>query len=226
MKRGVFVTGTDTGVGKTLAACALLHALAAHGVRASPLKPIAAGAVQREGRWINEDTLALMEAAGLDGAHPERVTPILLREPMAPHIAAEREGRKIMLTAAVEAFRRAASTGFVVCAGVGGFCVPLDDHSDSVHLARLLDLPVVLVVGMRLGCLNHALLTAQAIESASLPFAGWIANHVDPAMAVPDENVAALAKRLRAPLVGRLPHRSPPDARALATHLDISALLA
>jgi dethiobiotin synthetase len=224
--RGAFVTGTDTGAGKTLAACALLHALAARGVRAVPMKPIAAGAVQRDGRWINEDTLALMEAAGLDGTHPERVTPILLHEPMAPHIAAEREGRKIMLTTVVEAFRRIAAAEFVVCEGVGGFCVPLDERSDSVHLARLLDLPVVLVVGMRLGCLNHALLTAQAIEAAGLPFAGWIANHVDPAMAVPDENVAALTRRLRAPLLGRLPHQATPEARALAARLDVSALVA
>jgi dethiobiotin synthetase len=95
-----------------------------------------------------------------------------------------------------------------------------------VDLARLFELPVVLVVGMRLGCLNHALLTARAIEASGLPFAGWIANHVDPAMAVPDENVAALESRLRAPMLGRLPFAAQPDAAGLARHLDVTTLLA
>jgi len=226
MSRGVFVTGTDTGVGKTVAACALIHALAARNVRAVPMKPIAAGATERDGRWLNEDTVSLMEAAGMPLDEAARVTPILLLEPMAPHIAAAREGRKIMLATVVEAFRRLAQRDFVVCEGVGGFRVPLDEHSDTVHLARLIGLPVVLVVGLRLGCLNHALLTAQAIEAAGLPFAGWIANAVDPDMPVREENIAALVERLKAPLLGRLPHSTGPNARELAVHLDPSAILA
>ena len=226
MSRGVFVTGTDTGVGKTVAACALIHALAARNVRAVPMKPIAAGAVEYQGRWLNEDTVNLMEAAGLPLDEAARVTPILLREPMAPHIAAAREGRKIMLATVVEAFRRLAARDFVVCEGVGGFLVPLDDHSDTVHLARLIGLPVVLVVGLRLGCLNHALLTAQAIEAAGLTFAGWIANAIDPDMPVREENVAALVARLKAPLLGRLPFAPATNARELAVHLDPSPLLA
>lgn len=226
MSRGVFVTGTDTGVGKTVAACALIHALAARNVRAVPMKPIAAGAVERNGRWLNEDTANLMEAAGMPLDEAARVTPILLREPMAPHIAAAREGRKIMLATVVEAFRRLAARDFVVCEGVGGFLVPLDEHSDTVHLARLIGLPVVLVVGLRLGCLNHALLTAQAIEAAGLTFAGWIANAIDPDMPVRDENVATLVGRLKAPLLGRLPFAPEANARELAAHLDPSPLLA
>jgi len=226
MSRGVFVTGTDTGVGKTVAACALIHALAARNVRAVPMKPIAAGAVEHQGRWLNQDTASLMEAAGLPLDEAARVTPILLREPMAPHIAAAREGRKIMLATVVEAFRRLAARDFVVCEGVGGFLVPLDEHSDTVHLARLIGLPVVLVVGLRLGCLNHALLTAQAIEAAGLTFAGWIANAIDPDMPVREENVATLVGRLKAPLLGRLPFAPGATARELAVHLDPSALLA
>ena len=226
MSRGVFVTGTDTGVGKTVAACALIHALAARNVRAVPMKPIAAGAVEHQGRWLNQDTASLMEAAGMPLDEAARVTPILLREPMAPHIAAAREGRKIMLATVVEAFRRLAARDFVVCEGVGGFLVPLDEHSDTVHLARLIGLPVVLVVGLRLGCLNHALLTAQAIEAAGLTFAGWIANAIDPDMPVSEENVATLVGRLKAPLLGRLPFAPGATARELAVHLDPSALLA
>jgi len=226
MSRGVFVTGTDTGVGKTVAACALIHALAARNVRAVPMKPIAAGAVEHQGRWLNQDTASLMEAAGLPLDEAARVTPILLREPMAPHIAAAREGRTIMLATVAEAFRRLAARDFVVCEGVGGFLVPLDEHSDTVHLARLIGLPVVLVVGLRLGCLNHALLTAQAIEAAGLTFAGWIANAIDPDMPVREENVATLVGRLKAPLLGRLPFAPGATARELAVHLDPSALLA
>jgi dethiobiotin synthetase len=226
MIRGVFVTGTDTGVGKTLAACALIHALAAAGARPVPMKPIAAGAVSVEAGLANEDTLALMSAARLDASWTRTVTPILLSEPMAPHIAAGREGRSIELSPVRAALARLQGAGdFLVVEGVGGFCVPLGHALDTVDLARLFALPVVLVVGLRLGCLNHALLTAQAIRHAGLAFSGWIANAVDPAMAARDENVEALRARLGAPLLGRLPHAAAPDARALAASLDVRALL-
>jgi dethiobiotin synthetase len=226
MTRGVFVTGTDTGVGKTLACCAIIHALRAAGAKPVPMKPIAAGASEVGGRMINEDTLALMQAAGLGAAAASDVTPLLLREPMAPHLAAAREKRRIELEPIRAAFLRVCAEGdFVVVEGVGGFVVPLDDDLDSVDLARMLHLPVLLVVGMRLGCLNHALLTARAIEASGLPFAGWIANHVDPGMVVPDENVAALKARLRAPLLGRFPFEARPDPVALARRLDVKPLL-
>ena len=173
MSRGVFVTGTDTGVGKTLAACALIHALRARGVKAVPMKPIAAGAVEHAGRLANDDTVALLKAAGLDAAWMEPVTPVLLREAMAPHIAAEREGRALTLDFLGPALARLATAGdFLVIEGVGGFRVPLAERLDTVHLARAVGLPVVLVVGLRLGCLSHALLTAQAIEAAGLALAG------------------------------------------------------
>ena len=223
MRRGVFVTGTDTGVGKTVASCALIHALGARGIAAFPFKPIAAGAVSRGASWANEDTLSLIAAAGLDDAAIGRVTPILLREPMAPSIAAEREGRAIDMAEVRAAYGRI-DAPFVVAEGVGGFLVPLAGDTDTVDLCRMLGLPVVLVVGMRLGCLNHALLTAQAIAAAGLPFAGWIANTIDSAMAAADENAAILRDRLPAPLLGRLPHRVPPLPRELARFLDVSAI--
>jgi len=226
MIRGVFVTGTDTGVGKTLCACALIHALKRHGVAAMPMKPVAAGASMLDGTLANEDSVALIRAASREMAALPDVTPVLLREPMAPHIAAAREGRRIALDPVIAAFGRLASASeFLVVEGVGGFAVPLDDGLDTMDLARAIALPVVMVVGLRLGCLNHALLTARAIEAAGLPFAGWIANAIDPDMPVREENVAALRERLRAPLLGRLPFSFPPDALSLASRLDVSPLL-
>lgn len=227
MSRGVFVTGTDTGVGKTVVACALVHALRDAGVRVAAMKPIAAGAVPYAGRWANEDTLALVRASGLGDEDLDRVTPVLLREPMAPHVAAAREGRHVALAPILDVFEaRAASGDFAVVEGVGGFLVPLDDAIDTGDLARALRLPVVLVVGLRLGCLNHALLTARAVAAAGLPLAGWIANGIDPAMAVADENVVALRARLGAPLLGRLPYAPDPDPRAMARMLEVAPLLA
>lgn len=227
MRRGVFVTGTDTGVGKTLAACALIHALAARGARPVPMKPIAAGAERDGPRLVNGDTRELLAAAGLGAEWTDAVTPVLLAEPMAPHIAAAREGRTIAFDFLAPALARLDSAGdFLVVEGVGGFRVPLAEGLDTVDLARAVDLPVVLVVGLRLGCLNHALLTADAIHAAGLPFAGWIANAIEPEMPVRDENVEALVQRLDAPLLGRIPHATAPRARAASAGLDVRALLA
>jgi dethiobiotin synthetase len=209
-----------------VAACALIHALVARGVRPAPMKPVAAG-IDPNGGVANADTLALLKAAGMTTASLADVTPVLLRESMAPHIAAAREGRRIEPRPIRAAFERLCSRSeFVVVEGVGGFLVPLAEDFDSAMLARELALPVVLVVGLRLGCLNHALLTARSIESTGLRLAGWIANAIDPAMAVPEENVAALRSRLPAPLLGRLPHGPNPDPGDLARYLDVSPLLA
>jgi len=226
MKRGVFVTGTDTGVGKTVACAALVRAIAARGIAVHPLKPVAAGAERRDGRQVNADTLALLEASGDASLRAEDVTPILLREPMAPHIAARRERRRITLAPVLAAYRRAQRGRFVVVEGVGGFMVPLSDRLDTVDLARALALPVVLVVGLRLGCLNHALLTARAIDAAGLPLVGWIANAIDRRMAVREENIEALARRLRAPLLARFPFATRPRPECLAPLIDLEPLLA
>ena len=224
--RGIFVTGTDTEVGKTFACTVLIAALRARGLRVFPYKPVAAGAIRVGERWVNEDTQALAAAAGLDDAATSAVTPVLLREPMAPHIAARREGVAIDLRALHAALLRGASgSDFCVVEGVGGFRVPLDDERDTVDLARDLAFPVVLVVGMRLGCLNHALLTAQAIRAAALPFAGWIANELHPAMNGLEENVATLEQRLGAPLLGRLPWSPRSTPQALAPIVNIEPIL-
>jgi dethiobiotin synthetase len=226
MRSGVFVTGTDTGVGKTLAAAAIVRALVAQQVPVRPMKPIAAGAKRREGRYINADTAELLRASGDDELRAEDVTPVLLREPMAPHVAARRERRRITLQPVLAAFRRARRKNrFVVVEGVGGFMVPLSDDLDTVDLARALALPVVLVVGLRLGCLNHALLTARAIDAAGLELAGWIANAIDPRMAVREENIEALERRLRAPLLARFPFDKRASAARLAPLIDVDPLL-
>jgi dethiobiotin synthetase len=225
MSAGCFVTGTDTGVGKTLCAAALIHALAERGVAVMPMKPVAAGAVMHDGTWANEDSIALLRAAGCEASRLPDVTPVLLRAPMAPHIAAAREARTIELAPLLAAFERLRSAGYVVVEGVGGFAVPLGEHFDSVDLARALGLPVVLVVGLRLGCLNHALLTARAIEAAGLPLAGWIANTIDPEMAALDENIDALDQRVPAPRLARIPFSATPQALAASRLIDVSALL-
>lgn len=214
--RGFFVTGTDTGVGKTLVSAALLHAFAGLGYRAVGMKPVAAGAEQIEGVWCNEDVLQLRAAANVQ-ADPAWVNPYLLRVPVAPHIAADYQGVSIEMPRIRDAYEHLAGRAdVVVVEGAGGFKVPLSPTRDSADLAEYLGLPVILVVGMRLGCLNHALLTAEAVVARGLILAGWAANRLDPDMAAYDENLAALRSRLPCPLLAEFPYAEHPDARAMA----------
>lgn len=218
---GFFVTGTDTGVGKTLVACALLHALAARGVQAVGMKPVASGAVRGAGGLVNDDVERLI-AAGNVAAPRADVNPYCFEPPIAPHIAASRAGVAISLDRIEESLGRLTERAeAVVVEGVGGFRVPLGPDADTAGLAARLALPVVLVVGMRLGCINHALLTAQAIAGAGLRLAGWVANHVDPEMAAADDNVRALDDRIAAPRIARIPFARDPESRAVAALLDL-----
>lgn len=213
---GLFIAGTDTGVGKTLVTASLLKVLADLGVRAAGMKPVAAGADLVDGRWVNEDVLQLMAQASVT-APMELVNPYLFREPVAPHLAAERKGVAIRIPRIVEDYESLASLARVVLVeGVGGVRVPLDAQRDSADLAVALGLPIVLVVGLRLGCLNHALLSVEALQARGLRLAAWVASRVDPHMALQDENVAALVARIPAPLLADLPHLRPasPDAAA------------
>ncbi|MBX9870360.1 MAG: dethiobiotin synthase [Burkholderiaceae bacterium] len=216
-----FVTGTDTEIGKTLISGALLHALGQAGVRAAGMKPVAAGAEERDGVLRNEDVDFLYDAAPLKLPR-ELTTPYLFRTPAAPHIAAALECQPIEprhIVAAYEQVRAQAEA--VVVEGVGGWRVPLTNSYDTSDLARQLGLPVILVVGLRLGCINHALLTAEAIAARGLRLAGWVANTVDPAMGHADGNVEAIAARLNAPLLGRVPRLDQPSAAAAAACLDL-----
>jgi dethiobiotin synthetase len=221
---GLYVTGTDTGIGKTVASVALLHALRARGLRAVGMKPVASGCERVEGGWRNEDALALLAASAPRPAYAD-LNPYALRLPLAPELAAAEDGVVVELQAIRAAharLRERADT--VVVEGVGGWAAPLSRTLDQADVARALDLPVVLVVGLRLGCLNHAYLSARAIADDGCRLAGWIANEVDPAMARIDDNVALLAQRLPAPCLGRLPHAAGRDPAEMARHLDVALL--
>jgi dethiobiotin synthetase len=219
-----FVAGTDTEIGKTFVSSALLHGFARAGLRAAAMKPIASGAIERDGILHNDDADQLDAAANV--ALPNEIrTPFMMREPIAPHIAAQREGISLDIARIVEAHRFAVTQAdVVVVEGVGGFRVPLTGTLDTADLAVALNLPVVLVVGMRLGCISHALLTAEAITSRGLTLAGWVANRVDPDMLYPEENIASLKQRIDAPLLGVIPHLAPNDAQRAADSLDIGVL--
>jgi dethiobiotin synthetase len=217
---GCFVTGTDTGVGKTLVSAALLHTLARHHARVVGMKPVAAGLVLQGGEWVAEDVLAL-RAASTVAVPPELDCPVALPEPLSPHLAAARAGRRVGVAELVAAHRELRSLADVVLVeGSGGWRVPLNEDETLADLAVALALPVVLVVGLRLGCLNHALLTAEAIRADGLHLAGWVANTLDPAMACRDENIQTLRQRLAAPLLGVVPWQPQgPDARAVLLEL-------
>lgn len=213
-----FVTGTDTGIGKTLVSCAMLHALRGRGLCALGMKPIAAG-IDADG--TNEDVELLRAASSLQ-VERALVNPYLLRQPIAPHLAAAAEGVPLGLPAIRAAFDTLAEQAdAVVVEGCGGFLVPLDDTRDTADLALCLGLPVVLVVGMRLGCLNHALLTQEAIARRGLTLAGWVANRVDPQMLHFDGNLATLEARIAAPLLGVLPYQPGIDHRDAASYLRL-----
>jgi len=219
-----FVTGTDTEIGKTLVSCALLYALGQQGVRAAGMKPVAAGSELRHGIWHNEDVDALAASAPL-ALSQALTTPYLLHTPAAPHIAAALDGVRIDPAHILHCFglvRQQAQA--VVVEGVGGFRVPLTDDFDTADMAQQIGLPVILVVGLRLGCISQALLTAEAITARGLVLAGWVANTLDAAMPHMAGNVDALADRLHAPLLGHLPRFAQPTAASAAACLDISAL--
>lgn len=220
MARGFFVTGTDTGVGKTLVACAILHAFAHTGKSVAGMKPVAAGS--ENGRWADVD--ALVDASTVRAA--ARITnPYAFDPAVAPHIAAKLAGIEIDLEAIARAYEELSGMADVVVAeGAGGFLVPLNDRQTSADLATRLGLPVVLVVGMRLGCLNHALLTRRQIEASGLRCAGWVANCILPDMPCLEENIHALEQRLVCPLLGAVPFQRDPVAARVAPLLSIDRL--
>jgi dethiobiotin synthetase len=228
MKR-FFVTGTDTEIGKTFVTCGLLVALRDRGINAVPMKPIAAGTIEQDGVSANEDVHALIATYGKP-LGTSLVNPYCFREPIAPHIAATHEHRVVDFAAirtAYSALSRSHDT--VLVEGAGGFLVPLSATESMSILPARLELEVILVVGMRLGCLNHALLTAEAIAARSLRLVGWVANTVDSNMSYFAENVTTLTALLPAPCLGIVPRLTPSEltasAKLAATFLDIEPLL-
>ncbi|CAG0972584.1 dethiobiotin synthetase [Methylophilaceae bacterium] len=220
MKQGYFVTGTDTGVGKTLIAAALIHKFAQSGLGSVGMKPVAAGARLAGECLLNEDVEQLIGAGNVE-ALLALVNPYVFEPPIAPHIAARQVGVDISIGTIEAAFKSLGELADVVIVeGAGGFLVPLGDTEDMADLASLLSLPVILVVGMRLGCLNHALLTVEAIRSRGLRLAGWVANSLEPGMTNFNENLAGLRQRIDAPCLGVVPWISGAGYQQAADYIE------
>ncbi|MEK7322505.1 MAG: dethiobiotin synthase [Pseudomonadota bacterium] len=224
MMKGFFITGTDTGVGKTVVAAALIHHLAETGRRVAGMKPVAAGCVLTAEGWRNDDALQLLAAGNVPLGY-EEVNPFALPAAIAPHLAA-REAVMELSVAVLHAHyaQLAARTDCVIVEGAGGWRVPLNDRESVADLAVALNLPVILVVGIRLGCLNHALLSGEAIIRSGAHWAGWVANLVDPAMEKIAENIATLETQLAAPRLATFPHLARVDVAALAAEFKLAAV--
>lgn len=219
-----FVTGTDTGVGKTAIATGLLYAADKAGFSTAALKPVAAGCEPTPEGLRNEDALALQAVINRPLAY-EQINPVALEPAIAPHIAAL-EVRRPLSADRLAGYCRGVlgQADFTLVEGAGGWRVPLNPAETLADLARALGLPVILVIGVRLGCINHALLTAEAITRDGLPLAGWVANTLDPDMPRLRENIDALGQRLRAPCLGCVPFLAEPTPSALAEYLSVDPL--
>ena len=220
MPQSYFVTGTDTGIGKTIVSCALLSAYSARDNVVIGMKPVVTGRVC--GEWA--DVKAIVAASSV-AAPREWVNPYAFIPPISPHLAAKQAGIEIDIEIIRQACRNLQKiSDVVVVEGVGGIMVPLNDRNDVADMAYALDLPVILVVGMRLGCLNHALITAKIIQTSGLKLAGWVANQIDPQMNSFDENLHTLKERLNCPLLGVLPFERNVSTKNFSTLLDITKL--
>lgn len=196
MTTAYFVTGTDTDVGKTHVACQLIQQFVAQGLKVIGMKPIAAGCELLDGVWVNEDVQKLTAASNVT-APAELINPYCYKEYIAPHIAAEKAGETIEIDKILNAFNQLNTMADVVIVeGAGGFLVPLDDQTSMADLAEALDIPVILVVGMRLGCINHSLLTVESIKARGLSLHGWVANEIDPEMSMYRENLETIEGEL------------------------------
>jgi len=220
-RRSLFVTGTDTGVGKTVASAALLYRLQAAGLRAVGMKPVASGCERTVDGWRNDDALRLQAASDPRPVYDD-INPYALEAATAPQLAARAMGVRVELAPLLDAYARlSAQCAAVVVEGVGGWAAPLGDGLDQCELPRALALPVVLVVGLRLGCLSHARLTARAIAADGIELVGWIGSSVDPDFAERDDYVELLRDALPAPCLGVLPYAASPDPRAMAQCLSL-----
>ncbi|NLC24238.1 MAG: dethiobiotin synthase [Oxalobacter sp.] len=219
-----FVTGTDTGVGKTLVTCAIIHGLSQQGMTVAGMKPVAAGVTLQNRQWHNEDTDAIISASSIM-LPPALVTPYLLKTAISPNIAASLENTVIQwsrISDSYDQIREMAPS--VIIEGIGGFKVPLSESYTAADLAVQFGLPVILVVGLRLGCLNHALLSAEAILSRGLPLTGWVANHIDPMMLYDAENIASLEQHIPAPRLAAIPYIKSASIVEAAKYFDFSTL--
>ncbi|WP_089725963.1 dethiobiotin synthase [Candidatus Thiosymbion oneisti] len=223
--RGVFVTGTDTGCGKTEITLALMESLRQSGAAVLGMKPVASGGESTPEGLRNADARRL-QAQGSHQIPYEQVNAYAFEPPIAPHIAADQAGVRIELEViAAAAGHLAARSDFLVVEGVGGWRVPLGPSLFTSDLPLALDLPVVLVSGFKLGCVNHSLLTVESIRMSGTRLAGWVANQIDPDMPARDENLATLVALIEAPCLGLVPWMASPEPRRVAEHLDLTPLL-
>ena len=201
MTQGYFITGTDTGIGKTYISVALLNQLSKTGLKVAGMKPVASGCEKTAHGLRNDDALRLIAASSIELDY-SLVNPFAFEQPVAPHIAAQHSGvcidKHVIQTSFLSISQQVDS---VIVEGVGGWSVPINDTETMPDVAQALGLPVMLVVGIRLGCINHALLTVAAIEKSGLPFVGWIANRIDKQCLIADENIKALEQRIKVPLM-------------------------
>ena len=222
---GYFITGTDTGVGKTMIAAALIRVLAKSGHKVVGMKPVASGCRQTEDGLRNDDAERLMAQASVSAPYAS-VNPYAFEPAIAPHIAAREAGIRIELETIIDSFETLSATAdSIIVEGVGGWRVPLGRVITTEHMAKALNLPVVLVVGLRLGCLNHALLTVEAIKLAGLPLAGWVANRVEAGVDHGDEMVGTLVHHIAAPLVGDVPFSENGTIDSVAAYLNLDGLI-
>lgn len=226
MANAYFIAGTDTDVGKTMIAAGLLLAARAKGLRTAALKPVAAGCERTQDGLRNADALLLQRCMSIELPY-EQVNPIALEAPVAPHIAAAQQGVRISVDRLAGLCRGVLMqrADLTLVEGAGGWRVPLNNRELLSHLAIELRLPVVLVVGMRLGCINHALLTCEAIARDGLRLAGWVANRSQSSMSCYAENIEALRAMLPAPCLGEVPHLAVPDPKEVAVHLNCDPLV-
>lgn len=227
LARSAFITGTDTGIGKTRISCALLLAARRRPLKAVGMKPVASGSVFKEGEWHNEDADLLRAYSTTPAPDLALINPYALEEPIAPQLAARHAGIEIeleRLQAAHQALSYAAS--LVIVEGVGGWAVPFSNTAMQAHLVRALQIPVIMVVGVRLGCINHALLTAQAIAADGCTLVGWIANRIDPKTEFADEVIACIEDELDVPLLADVPHGLSVDKMAAIVDPALTPLLA
>lgn len=225
MKHAFFVTGTDTEIGKTTIAAGLLYAAREAGLTTAAAKPVASGCHKSAAGLRNEDALALLEQCSVALSY-EEVNPLAFAPAIAPHLAAREAGVVLDVSALQGPVQHVLdkAADFTVVEGAGGWRVPLAGQASMSDLVVSLKLPVILVVGVRLGCINHAVLTAEAIAADGLELVGWVANVVDPQTSRLEENLATLAERLPAPCLGHVPRLKPINAAAVAACLDISLL--
>lgn len=225
MAQAYFVTGTDTEVGKTTIAAGLLHAARLHGLSTAAAKPVASGCVSTVQGLRNDDALALLAQCSLPLRY-EEVNPLAFEPAIAPHLAAREVGVVLDVASLYQSVRGVLDKGadFSLVEGAGGWRVPLSGAQTLSDLAVALGLPVILVVGVRLGCINHAVLSAEAIARDGLPLAGWVANIIEPQTSRLEENMVTLAERLPAPCLGHVPRLQSAQADAVSAYLDLERL--